>query len=260
MHALAYDKFEQSNFEALVMERAPGKVLQHDIFEMTEADLQVLFKQILSVVRQLSQIPFSDFGPISQLDRSFPTFEQQFVDDFRGNLATIRRDQLANETDIARIESYVLDRVNVFQGERPVFVHTDLHMGNIMHDGTTLTSIIDFDHSHKAPAMMELTTLLSFIGAPQQFVEGRPEFAQYKGKQFLHLIPILKGELPALFADPNLIQKLNLLYLKADMSLISENWSAKGNATIMRDVLTNGLAETDDALSRTFYGRTLSAQ
>lgn len=260
VQVLAYDNFEKTNFEALVMARTPGKVLQHDIFTMSETNLREVFSQVLEVVGQLSKITFDKFGeffPANESELSFPTYGALLREGFLGHIATIRQKQLAAEPDIKRVEQFVLDRLSLFDKDRPVFVHTDLHMGNIMHDGNKLTAIIDFDHSQKAPAMVELATLLSFLGDPQQFVEGRPEWVQYKGKNFLHLLPILKGTVPELFQDPDLLKKLNLIYLTASTHLISENWSIKGNEVLMRDALENGLTDSDLGLSRTFYGRTL---
>lgn len=262
VQVLAYDNFEKTNFEALVMERTPGKVLQHDIFEMGETDLREVFRQVLEVVRQLSKITFDEFGeffPANESELSFPTYGALLREGFLGHIATIRQKQLVAEPDIRRVEQFVVDRLSLFDNDRPVFVHTDLHMGNIMHDRSKLTAIIDFDHARKAPAMIELATLLSFLGDPQQFVEGRPEWIQYKGKSFLHLLPMLKGAVPELFEDPDLLKKLNLIYLTASIHLISENWSAKGNEVLMRDALENGLTDSATGLEQTFYGRTLKA-
>lgn len=257
VNVLAYDNFEKTRFEALVMERARGTVLQHDIFEMQDADQQELFQQVLRVVQQLSQISYPDFGPVNEPDKSYPSYGAYLSFGFQKQIAQIREAKLAEETAIQQFEQYFLDRAGLFDDDKSVFVHTDLHMGNLMHDGSELTAVIDFDHSRRAPVMLELATLLSFLGDPQQFVEGRPEFARYKGQKFLHLVPVLRQELPELFDDPNLLKKLNLISLTASVNFLADNWSEKANAELVRSTLASGLPDSVEEHEQTLYGRTL---
>ncbi len=256
---LAYDRFEQTHFEALVMERAPGVMLLDDIFEMDQPSQEVLFRQVLDVVKKLQTIEFEDFGQINEPEKTYATFTDFLRTSFERSIATIRKDALADEHDIQKIERYFLERVNMFNGAESVFVHTDLHMGNILHEGTKLTAVLDFDGALKAPAVAALTSILGFIGNPSQYVEGTKDFPKYKGKNFTHLLPTLKEELPDLLKDPLLVQKLNLLYLESGVNWVAQNWSTDWNKEMIRDLITNELPDTDEALERTFYGRTLKA-
>lgn len=254
---LAYDFFEKTDYEVLVMERAEGTMLLDDIFYLEEATQKTLFRQVLDVVRKLNEIKFDDFGEINAPEKSYPTHAEFLAHNFRESVATIRRDQLADESDIQKIEQYFLDKVNILDDEKPVFVHTDLHMGNMLHDGDRLTAVLDFDYSLKAPQFTTLTSLLGFIGKPSQYVEGTKDFARFRGKNFHHLLPVLREELPELFTDPDLLQKLNLAYLEASVMWVADNWSADWNKEMIRDLLKNELPQSEEDLQGTHYGKVL---
>jgi aminoglycoside phosphotransferase (APT) family kinase protein len=75
------------------------------------------------------------------------------------------------EKDIEKIESYFYKNVFIFDNSKSVFCHTDIHMGNILHDKYKLTSLLDFDSSVKAPLIQMLPTIFGFIENPEQFFE-----------------------------------------------------------------------------------------
>src|SRR3989338_3018538 len=62
VRVIAYDNFEKTEYEVLVMERAPGRLLLDDLPDLTPEDRETLFRQVLEVVKQMFGIPFSDFG------------------------------------------------------------------------------------------------------------------------------------------------------------------------------------------------------
>ncbi|MBI3630815.1 MAG: phosphotransferase [Candidatus Sungbacteria bacterium] len=170
----------------------------------------------------------------------------------------IREQKLCEESDIAKVEKYFFEHVNVFDVEKSVFVHSDLHMGNILHDDNKLTAIIDFDHSLKAPPVRCLLSLLGFIDYPAQFVEGTKDFPKYKGKSFYHLLPVLKEELSDIFADPLLLNKLNILFIREAIDLIASNWSEGLNKLMMQMIVENELAENDPKFRNSYYGKILN--
>ena len=131
-------------------------------------------------------------------------------------------------------------------------------MGNILHDGDNLTAIIDFDHSLRAPPVRCLLSLVGFIDNPSQFVEGTKDFPKYKGKNFYHLLPALKEELPEVFADSLFVEKLNILFIREGIDLIGANWSAGLNTQMMGTITGDELAETADELQKSYYGKILS--
>ncbi|KKP69202.1 MAG: hypothetical protein UR66_C0001G0084 [Candidatus Moranbacteria bacterium GW2011_GWE1_35_17] len=259
VNVLAYDNFEKTPFEALVMERANGHMLLDDILEMSEKDREIIFQQALDVIDNLFEIKFSNFGRVTLDDiESYPTYAEFITKEFDDHIAKIREEKLCAPENLDKIEVYFKKHVSIFDSGESVFVHTDTHMGNILHVGTKLTALIDFDSSLKAPKVRALNSLLGFIDNPQQYVEGTKDFSKFKGKNFHHLLPILKLRFPEIFADLQLLRKLNIIVIKEVVSMVSENWSANFNAEMITRLTEDELP--DDDLSQTYYGKILLNQ
>lgn len=255
---LAYDNFQKTDFEVLVMERAKGSLLLDDIFELSEEDLKTLFQQVLDVVKQLFAIEFKDFGDINlEGKESYATYAEFLQKSFDRNLQKIREGKLAKPEDVDKIERYFHQHVGVFNEGKPVFVHTDLHMGNILHEGSKLTAVVDFDYSLKAPKVRVLQSILGFIDNPQQFVEGTKDFEKFKGKNFHHLLPVLKEAFPEIFSDPQLLRKLNLIQINEGIMWVAQNWSAAWNEEMIRGIINKELPESEVGLSQTYHGALL---
>lgn len=254
---LEYDFFEKTEYEVLIMERTKGTLLQDDIFELDTSAQEKIFREVLGVVKKMLLIKFEDFGDINT-EKTYPTYSEYLKNNFAENLRIIREKQLCEEKDIEKVEKYFLDNVDVFSNVDSVFVHSDIHMGNILHDGDTLTALIDFDYSLKAPAVSVLISLLGFVDNPSQFVEGTKDFPKYKGKDFYHLLPILKEELHEIFSDPLLLKKLNIIGIRNGVDLISDNWSEDFNKLMIRNIVEKELAENDSDLKDSYYGKVLS--
>lgn len=257
VRVLAYDNFEKTSFEALVMERTKGHMLLDDIMEMSEKDREIIFQQTLDVIDKLFEIRFSDFGWIT-LDgiESYFTYAEFLSKEFDEHAAKIRAEKLCAPEDIDKIEAYFKKHVFIFDSGESVFVHTDTHMGNILHVGTKLTALIDFDPALKAPKVRALNSLLGFIDNPQQYVEGTTDFSRFKGKSFYHLLTILQSRFPEIFADPQLLRKLNIILIKEGVMWVSQNWSANFNAEMIARLMENELPSSDD-LSQTYHGKIL---
>ncbi len=255
----AYDFYEKTDYEVLVMERARGTLLLDDIFDLSATDLAHVFRQVLAVVRQMQTILFQDFGNVNSA-QSYPTYTAYLTDAFTENMKQVREQQLCDEGELRSVEEYFFKHVSVFDSETSVFVHDDLHTGNILHDGDRLTAVIDFDHPLRAPPLRVLCTLLGFIDNPSQFVEGTKDFPLYKGKNFYSLLPILKDELRDIVADPLLLRKLNILFIHNGIDLIAANWSKGLNEHIMRMIMDAELVQSDEGLVKTYYGLVLAGR
>lgn len=254
VEVLTYDFFEKTDYEVLVMRRARGVLLQQDMPDLDAPVLETVFRQVLKVVNAMNGLSFNDFGSLDGV-RAFTSYPDYLIFTFDQNAKQIREKKLVPEDGLATIEQYFKNHLDVFKNEKAVFVHTDLHMGNILHDGATLTAVIDFDAAVKGPAALALRPLVAVIDDPAQFVEGTPEFARYKKKRFPNLLPLLREELPDIFSDPLLLQKLNLISIREGIDLIAANWSAGLNEILFRLLLDN---EVDDTkLNSSYYGRML---
>jgi hypothetical protein len=258
VNVLEYDFFEKSNYEVLIMKRADGTLLQRDIFDISKDEQVTLFSQVLKVVNLCGGITFNEFGDICRPRSSYNTFTEYLLSGLEEHIATIKKQKLCANDDIKKVEHYFKTYVNVFDNERSVFVHNDLHMGNILHKGDKLTAILDFDGSVKAPQVVNLTSLLGFISYPEQFVEGTPFYKKYKGKNFLHLLPILKNDLSDLLEDDNLLRKLNLLFVAEGIMWIADNWSAQWNKEMIKGILKSEIPSSSGGLRESYYGKILS--
>jgi hypothetical protein len=239
------------------MKRAIGTILLDDIFELNKQELETLFVEVLDVVQNILTIKFEGFGNLNS-KRTYKTYTEYLEHTFTENIKQIRDKQLCTEDDIIKVEKYFLKHVGIFDDEKAVFVHADLHMGNIMHDGDKLSAIIDFDHSLKAPASRVLLDILGFIDIPQQFVEGTIDFQNYKGKNFHHLLPILKEKFSDILNDPFLLRKLNILGIREGIDWIGANWSAEWNKEAIAKIICEELPESEKALTQTYYARVLN--
>lgn len=256
VRVLAYDYFQKTPFEVLVMKRSEGRMLMDDIFEMSEEEREIIFKQVLDVIDKLFEIRFNDFGSLnSDGQESYPTYSAYLTKEFDGYVAKIKSENLCKPEDIEKIEQYFKKHISIFDEGESVFIHTDVHMGNILHKGTKLTALLDFDTSLKAPKVRVLNSLLGFIDNPQQYVEGTEDFAKFKGKNFHHLLPILKARFPEIFNDRQLLRKLNIIGLKEGVMWVSQNWSADWNAEMIKGLVENELPEED--FSRTYHQKIL---
>jgi hypothetical protein len=257
VEVVAYDFFDQTPYEVLVMKRAPGTMLLDDIFELTNDEQEYLFRQILDVVKKTLTIEFQDFGNVNS-KRSFPSYTDYLTYTFTENIQQIREKGLCEESDIAKVEKYFMEHVGIFADEKAVFVHTDIHMGNILHEGKELTAIIDFDSSLKAAPSRILLSLLGFIDNPSQFVEGTSDYSKYKGKNFYNLFPVLKEELADIFTDSLLLKKLNLLGIREGIDWIAANWSTEWNKEMIANLVNKETPEDNEELLNSYYGKILT--
>jgi hypothetical protein len=256
VNVLAYDFFEKTNYEILIMKKAVGTLLLDDIFDLSEESLAFLFKQLLQTIRELLNLSFKTFGKIKDEKQCFPSYSEFLKRNFLKHAQKIKSECLCSEQDLERITKYFLNNVSVFDSEKAVFVHTDLHMGNIIHTGEQISAIIDFDSAMTAAPVRVLPSIIGFIDNPGQFVEGTKDYQKYKGKNFRFLLPVLKKELSFLFND-QVVKKLNLVGIGEAMMWVSENWSTDWNREMIKNIVENELADSDEKLRHTYYGKIL---
>lgn len=255
VRVLTYDFFNKTDYEVLIMKRSSGSLLLHDVFNLTQEEQLAIFKQVLDVVIKLSEIKFNSFGFINA-DEHFTSHGEFLADDFKKHIAIIRKEKLCTENDTNKVEKYFFDNIGIFFDDKtPVFIHTDLHMGNILHEGNRVTAILDFDSALQAPKWVVLRSLLGVIADPSQYVEGTEDFVKFKGKDFYHFLPMLQHELSDVFSDPKLLRKLNIRSVAEGIKWISGNWSTDWNKEMMKNLIERELAISENALHNSYYGR-----
>lgn len=252
---IKYDHFDKTDYEVLVMERGKGELLLGNFPSLNQEVQTELFAQILDIAKKASEITFADFGEIRH-NQSFGSFKEYISADFSKYVSIINEQKLCKKSDIDAISGYFFSHIDVFNDEKDSCLnHTDLHFGNVLHEGDKITLLFDFDGSIKGPAYLMLLKIIGAIDEPAQFVEGTEYFDEYKDKKFEFLFPVLAEKMADVFADKNLVRKLNLAGITEGLKWISENWSAEWNANQIKNLLENEACIEKGALGRSYYGR-----
>lgn len=255
---LKHDTYEKTDYEVLVMERVAGKMWQTQMPEMSEEQNKQLFGKVLDVVNEMRTIRFTEkFGEVSEIvadedkngSNSFSEHLEVRLDSY---LAKLREVEYVDQEALDRITTYIRSNLNLFDADSASFVHTDLHMGNVMQDSGELTAVIDFDSVQSRPAYTALISLIGLIDNPAQFVEGTTNFEAYKGKKFEYLYPVLKEKLGDILQDSNLGLKLNVLGMIEGLTWASGNWSKEWTKQLIKNLDEKEIPK-DGNYSTTYY-------
>jgi hypothetical protein len=255
VHVLTHDVFEKTPYEVLVMKKSPGVTLQEDILELPKKEIEKLFSQVLDVVNKCFEIKSGSFGFVTNPKQRFNSYKELQQSRFNGYIQKIREQKLAGEDDIKHIEAYFNQQVDILDGDEAVFLHRDLHMGNMLHVGDKLTAIIDWDSAIYGPRYATLQSILGFINQPSQFVEGTPRYKDFKDVDFKYLMPLLREKLPEVFADEKLLQKLNLVGIVEGLMWVSQNWSEDWNKEMISNLVNKETPEDLSNLKDSYYGQ-----
>ena len=263
VRVVLHDVRERTDYEVLVMERAPGDVWLTQMPLMSEAQNVQLFKHVVQVARAAQNISVTNsFGWVTDIlhdppAHGFATYQAQLAARLDAYLPKIVAQEDLDQTAVEHTMRYVRENLDLFADEQPRFVHTDLHMGNVLQSAGELTAVIDWDSVQSAPAYRGLIPLVGLIDNPAQFVEGTPDYELYKGKKFEYLYPILKEAFATELADPYLARKMNVCGIIEGLMWVSEDWSREWNKEMITNLATQEVPDDGD-VSHTYWGRILT--
>lgn len=258
----AHDVREKTNHEVLVMERATGTVWLATMPTIGKEDNQKMFSQVLEVAVACRNIQVTDrFGWVTDIlsdpeKNGFLTFRSQLEARLAAYVPKIKAMPDIDQEELEKILTYVNVRLGLFDDDKPSFVHSDLHMGNVMHKNGELTAVIDWDSAQSAPSYKALIPLIGLIDNPGQFVEGTPNYQAYKGKKFEYLYPQLREAFTEELKDPKLSEKLNVLGIIDGLMWVSEDWSREWSKEMIENLSTRETLTNGD-ISNTYYGETI---
>ena len=232
VRVLAYDYRVKTPHEVIVMRRAEGSTLLHDMLTMPSAEMEAVLRQVFRLMKRFEDIHFESFGffgdgvILGGGDRCLRQYETcaEFI--LSGcvvpNLIELLTRGDCDADDYEQIERYVRQYAHVFDAgdERPSFVDTDVHWANILHKGGRLSALLDFDFSVRGVRCQALPMLLEAIAHPELIApqSDSAEDSEFRVKlatvDLSWVVRVLREELPELFADPHLLRKLNLLHIK----------------------------------------------
>ncbi len=259
VRVVAHDVRQHSEYEVLVMEKAPGSTWLTQMPLMSEKENKELFAQVLQVASLCRSIHVTDtFGSVTEImtdsaKNGFSTFRLRLEARLNAYVQKIKKQEDIDQNAVAKVVSYVQKHLYVFDDDVAHFVHNDLHMGNVMHENGNLTAVIDWDMAQSAPTYTGLIPLIGLIDNPAQFVEGTPDYLSYRGRKFEYLYPELKQAFAEEFEDPQLAEKLNVLGAIEGLMWISENWSGEWNKEMIKNLASKETPENGD-ISNTYYG------
>lgn len=263
VRVVTHDIRQNSEYEVLVMERASGSMWLTQMPSMSEEENKRLFIQVLQVASACRNIHVTDkFGWITDImadseKNGFGTFRAQLEARLDAYMQKIKGQEDMDQDAVAKVVSYVRERFHLFDEDKAHFVHSDLHMGNVIHEGGNLTAVIDWDSTQSAPTYKGLIPLIGLIDNPAQFVEGTPDYQAYKGKKFEYLYPELKSAYAEELEDEQLAEKLNVLGIIDGLMWMSEDWSPEWNKEMLENLSTKE-TPTDGDVSGTYYGEILT--
>ena len=258
VRTVLHDQYGKTEYEVLVMERATGDMWLKKMPEMSEEQNKKLFAEVLNVVNECRSIKCTDkFGWVTDIIRDaeksgFASFPDQLTARLDSYVSKLKQLSYVDQENLIQVDEYIRTHLHLFTKDVASFVHTDLHMGNVMHEDGKLTAVIDFDSIQSAPAYRILMSLIGVIDNPAQFVEGTPDFESYKGRRFEYLYPVMKEKLGDLLEEENLGLKLNILGMIEGLMWASEEWSKQWTKEMVENLATNEMVEDGD-YSKTYY-------
>ena len=260
VRVLKHDIREYTDYEVLVMERAPGEAWLPHMPTMTEEENKRLFAEVLEVTKVSNKINATEkFGWLTDIlddedNNGFDTYREQLEARLEAYIPKIQLQEDLDQAAISEIITYVEARLHLFDSATPNFVHTDLHMGNVMQQNGKLTAVIDWDSVQSVPSYAGLISLTGLIDNPGQFVEGTPDYPAYKGKQFEYLYPELNQAYADELEDKQLAEKLNVMGVVEALMWMSEDWSREWNKEMVTNLSTKETPKDGD-VSGTHFGK-----
>lgn len=269
VRVLDYDFKERTPYEILVMERAAGVPALQDLHQMSLEQVTSLFRQVIVEIRNIcEQVTFDSYGDLNDdggmrgTVGDFSTCSAFLLNGLENSVRKIREAGTLEEEDLQKLEAHVKKYVHVFDinEQRPVFANADTVWGNVLHEGDRLTALIDFDWSVRGPPSFWLPSLLCGIYHPASgMMPSEMElFPHLRGLRLPSLLSILRTELPNVMSDPHLVRKLNVYSVTIQLQFIASSPElAAGIKPFVRQTILRELAETEDELLDTMYGRIL---
>lgn len=138
VRVVTHDVREKTEYEVLVMERAPGLMWSPFMPSMTEEANKKLFAQVLEVATATRKIAVTNkFGSVTDIvgnlnENGFTSHRAQLEAQLADYVSKIADQEYLDQNAVKKIVNYVTDKLYLFDDDQPSFVHTDLHMSNVM--------------------------------------------------------------------------------------------------------------------------------
>ncbi len=146
--------------------------------------------------------------------------------------------EVAGAALLRRLERFVLDRRDAFDGAELVLVHGDPHLENVLWDGEHVSAVLDLEWSRRSWVEVDLEILLSICDDPALFATiGDDALAP---EQFAEVPGWLTAAAPAWFRSPRLRDRLDLLRLSRTLTCLEEAPDHPLRIAHLEDLLAGG--------------------
>lgn len=195
----------QSGGEYLILERLPGRNLEHAWQSLSEPDRIRIVQELGSIMKCLHALPIDDWMHNPWVADVLATKRWQDAYHAPPELyplliesAIVARPDIRSLLD--SVSLFAAARMFAFEPAPNTFIHTDLHFQNVVVDAGRITGLIDFEGSRIGARDVELDMLLRSLATADDGSSGR-----YAGT-----ISALASTYPELFSFPNLVARLEV--------------------------------------------------
>jgi len=195
----------QSSGEYLILERLPGRNLEHAWPSLDESDRVRIVQEFGNIMKRLHALPVADWmhNPwvanvlaTSRWKDAYHAPPELYPDLIES--AVLARPEL--RPMLHSVSLFVAARMFAFEPVPNAFTHTDLHFRNVIVDAGRITGLIDFDGSRVGARDVELDMLLRSLASGDDGSSGR-----HAG-----IIAALGSTYPGLFSSPHLVARLEV--------------------------------------------------
>ncbi len=208
---------QEQGFFYQVQQFMPGQKLYAIWKDLSPAEQDTIAVELAASLKTLHSANFPHFGEGRPGSQRYATWSDYFTDKFQNTVAEIRDLKIRMVPGfIEMAEDYFEEHKHVLQDGVPTLVHSDMTLVNVLAENGHVSAILDFEFALQAPADYELLAIEAFCLYPNDWAEEDNEV--FCTADFANLIPLLRKHYPALFAIPNLRQRLNVYHVYAALS------------------------------------------
>ena len=206
---------DDGEIEWLVLRRVDGIVLSRAWPEMTTG-------QRRRAIEQLAEAMHAVHTTEADLETP-PGFAPPHTVALDELLELVRSATTPWDTELmAEVAAWIHARHQVLDGTGRGLVHGDPHLENVLWDGERISALLDLEWSHVDVLECDTETLLSFFDHPWFFVAEDYE-DRARAVDYADAAAWLRAAMPAWFQHPHRLDRLGLLHISRELSLLGEN-------------------------------------
>ncbi|MBI4050770.1 MAG: phosphotransferase [Candidatus Doudnabacteria bacterium] len=197
----------------VLMEKVPGTNLSYDWLKFNLVEKESFIEQIAQQMQIFHSIKFDTYAITILAKKRFKNLRDSVANFV--NFKKIDKTKLKKEfvADVEFLESFFEKNMHILnEHNTAVLVHTDISLENVFYQSNKIAGIIDWDWACQAPKDYELWEISDAFYNPKRRVEDQLK-PFYEGYQMTEEFGFLKKYYPAMFATPNLINRIRIFIM-----------------------------------------------